>query len=103
MYENTPTEVPKVSMVVQVATATTSVPANIFTGTLEVILGFTNIQVWVLVNEGYASQESVLYWKFIDIKYWCQLKSKIYAILSGISYGDKKIKFPVGDGFDTAG
>ena len=61
MGENPPTEAPQVSTVVQV-------PVNIFTGTLQGIRGFTNAQVQVLVNNGYYSQESVLYWKFIDIK-----------------------------------
>ena len=70
--ENTPTEVPQVSTVVQV-------PVNIFTGKLQGILGFTSTQVRVLVNDGYARHDSVLYWKFIDIKEWCQLKVKIPA------------------------
>ena len=52
--ENPPTEAPQVSTVVQV-------PFNIFTGTLQGILGFTSTQVWVLVDNGYDSQYSVLY------------------------------------------
>ena len=47
--ENPPTEAPQVSTVVQV-------PVNIFTGTLQGIIGFTNTQVQVLVNDGYDSQ-----------------------------------------------
>ena len=39
--ENTPTEAPQVSTVVQVAMSAPSVTANIFTGTLQGILGFT--------------------------------------------------------------
>ena len=45
------------------------------------------------MDDGYDSQESVLYWEFIDIKGWCQLKSKIPASRGGVSYGDRKIKF----------
>ena len=44
------------------------------------------------MDNRYDSQESVLYWKFIDIKEWCQLKSKIPAIRGGLSYGYTKIK-----------
>ena len=47
--ENPPTEAPQVSTDVQV-------PVNIFTGTLQSILGFASTQVWVLVDDGYASQ-----------------------------------------------
>ena len=43
--EDPPTEAPQVSTVVQVATDATSVPANIFTGTLQGILSFTTTQV----------------------------------------------------------
>ena len=68
------------------------VPVNIFTGTLQGIIGFTSTQVRVLVDNGYDSQESVLYLKFTDIKEWCQLKTKITESRGGISYGDRKIK-----------
>ena len=70
MGENLPTEAPQVSTVVHF-------PANIFTGTLQGIIGFTSTQVRVLVDSGYDIQESVIYWKFTDIKEWCQLKFKI--------------------------
>ena len=90
--KNPPTEAPQVSMVVQVATAAPSVPVNIFTGTLQCILGFTITQVRVLVDNGYDSQESALYWKLTDIKEWCQLKSKILVISGGVSYGDRNMK-----------
>ena len=83
--ENPPTEAPQVSTVVQV-------PVNIFTGTLQGILGFTSTQVWVLVDDGYDSQESVIYLKFTGIKEWCQIKSRIPASRGGVSYGDRKIK-----------
>ena len=63
-----PTEAPQVSMVVQVTTAAPSVLVNIFTGTLQGILGFTITQVWFLMDDGYDSQESVLYGKFTDIQ-----------------------------------
>ena len=56
-----PTEAPQVSKVVQV-------PVKIFTGTLQGILGFTSTQVCVLVDNGYGSQEFVIYWTFTDIK-----------------------------------
>ena len=45
VVENSPTEAPQVSTVVQV-------PANVFTKTLRGIVGFTNTQVWVLVDNG---------------------------------------------------
>ena len=56
VYENLPTEAPQVSTFVQVSTAATLVTANIFTGTLQCILGFTNIQVRGLVDVGCDSQ-----------------------------------------------
>ena len=86
MGENTPTETPQVLTVVKV-------PVNIFTGTLKDIFGFASTQVQVLVDNVYDSQDSVLYCKFADIKYWCQIKSKIPASRGGLSYGDRKIKF----------
>ena len=52
--ENPPTEAPKVSTVVQVL-------INLFTGTLQGILGFTSTHVWVLVDNGHDSQESIIY------------------------------------------
>ena len=58
---NPPTQASQVSTVVQV-------PVNIFTGTLQGILGFTSTQVCLLVDNGYGSQEFVIYWKFTDIK-----------------------------------
>ena len=68
MGENTPTESPQVSTVVQVATDAPSVPVNIFTGTLQGILGFTINKVRVLMDDVYDIQESVLYWKLTYIK-----------------------------------
>ena len=91
--KNPPTEAPQVSTVVQVAMAAPSVPANIFMGTLQGILGFTITQVQVLVEYGYDSQESVLYWKLTNIKEWFQLKANIPVSCSGLSYGDRKIKY----------
>ena len=61
--ENPPTEAPQVATVVKK-------PVNIFTGTLQGILGFTSTQIRVLVYNGYDSQYSVLCWKFTDIKEW---------------------------------
>ena len=52
VYKNPPTEAPQVSTVIQVKMAATSVTDNIFTGTLQGIIGFTNIQVKVLVDDG---------------------------------------------------
>ena len=45
------------------------------------------------MEDGYESQESVLYWKFTVINEWCQLKPKIPVSRGGVSYGDRKIKF----------
>ena len=90
--ENLPTEVPQVSTVVQVATAAPSVSYNIFTGTLQGNFAFTITQVRVLVDDVYDSQEYLLYWKFINIKEWWQLKAKIPVSRGGVSYGDRKIK-----------
>ena len=61
--ENLPTEAPQVSTVVQV-------PANIFTGTFQGILGFTSTQVRFLVDDGYYRQEYFLYYKLTYIKEW---------------------------------
>ena len=80
---NPPTEAPQVSTVVQV-------PVNIFTRTLQGIIGFTSTQVRVLVDYGYDIQESVLYWKFSYIKEWCQIKDKTHESPGGVSYGDRK-------------
>ena len=66
--QKTPTDAPQVSTVVQVATDAPPVLANIFTGTVQGIIGFTIAQVRVLVDDRYEIQESFLYWKFIDIK-----------------------------------
>ena len=90
--ENLPKEAPQVSTVVKIATDAPSVPVNIFTGRLQGILGFTITQVQVLVDDGYDSQELVLYWKLADIKDWCQLKSKIPKSYGEVYYGNKKIK-----------
>ena len=61
MVKNPPTEAPQGSTFVQVATDAPPVPVNISTGTLKGIIGFTSTQVLVLVDEGYDSQESVIY------------------------------------------
>ena len=45
------------------------------------------------MGDGYDSQESVIYWKFTDITEWCKLKYNIHAIRSGVSYGDRRIKW----------
>ena len=42
--------------------------------------------------DGYDSQESVIYWEFIDIKEWFQIKAKIPTSRGEVSYGDRKIK-----------
>ena len=87
-----PTEAPQLSKVLQVAMSAPLVPANIFTGTLQDILGFTNTQVWILADDGYGSQESVMYWIFTNIKELCQLKSNTPEIHGGVSYVHRKIK-----------
>ena len=86
IVKNTPTEAQQVSTVVQVTTTSPSVPVNIFIGKIQGILVFTNTQVRVLVDDGYDSQEPVLYWKFTDIKEWYQLKFNIPARFGGISF-----------------
>ena len=83
---NPPTEAPQVSMVIPVL-------VNIFTEIFQGVIGFTSTQVWVLVDDGYDSQEAVLYWKFIDIKDWCQLKSNIPVSRGRVSCGDSEIKY----------
>ena len=50
VYKNLSAKAPQISTVVQVTTAVTSDPVNIFTGTLQGILGFTITQVWVFVR-----------------------------------------------------
>ena len=85
VVENPSTEAPQVSTVLQV-------PVNIFTGTLKGILGFNSTQVQVLVVDRYDSQETVLYWKFIDIKEWCHIKAKVPASQDGVYYGYSKVK-----------
>ena len=62
-------------------------------GTLQVILGFAITHIRVLLDDGYDNQESVMYWKFTDIKEWCQLKSKIPTSCGGVSNGDRKVDF----------
>ena len=61
-------------------------------GTLQGILGVTTSHIQVLVEDGYDTQESVLYWKFIDINEWWHLRYKIDVICSSISFRDRKIK-----------
>ena len=85
MSENPTTETLQVSTVVHFT-------VNIFTGTIKDIIGFTSTQVRVLVDDGYDSQEYILYWKFTDIKKWFQIKAKIPASCGGASYGYRKIK-----------
>ena len=70
----------------------TSVPTNVFTGTLQGTLGFTTDQIKVLVEDGYFTQDAVLCWKYRDIKEWFQLKAMIPVICGGIFSGDRKIK-----------
>ena len=65
---------------------------NVFMGTLQGILGVTTSHIQVLVEDGYDTQESVLYWKFIDINEWWHLRYKIHVIYGGISFRDRKIK-----------
>ena len=90
MYKNPPTEAPQVSTVVQVTKYAPSVTVNIFTGKLQGILGLTNAQVRILADDGYDSQELVLYWKITEE--WCQLKSKITESHSGIYFVDMNIR-----------
>ena len=45
----------------------TPVPTYVFTGTLRVTIFFVTAQVRVLEEDGYDTQEVVLYWKFTEI------------------------------------
>ena len=55
-YHNPPTYVPQ-----------DSVPTNVFKRMLQDNLGFTTAQIWILVDDGYDTKDTVLYWKFIEI------------------------------------
>ena len=76
--QNTPIDSPQFSTVVQGAGESqegrnpsqfsTPVPKNIFRRSLQGTLGFNAYQVWVLVEEGYYTQDAVLYWNFTDIQ-----------------------------------
>ena len=46
----------------------------------------------VLAEYRYGARETVLYWKFSDIKQWCDLKSKTTMSHGCISFGDINIK-----------
>ena len=60
LEKNPPTEATQVSTIVKVVTAALSVPVNIFTGTLQGILGFTITKVRVLVDGRYCSYPKLL-------------------------------------------
>ena len=69
--QNPPTDAQKLSTVEQGAGASqasikpvqfsTPVTTNAFTGTLQGTLGFTTAQIKVLVEDGYETQEALLY------------------------------------------
>ena len=44
------------------------------------------------MDDGYDSQEFVLYCKFTDIKDWCQFKANIPVSRGGVYYVYRKIK-----------
>ena len=46
----------------------------------------------ISLEDRYDTQEALLYWKFIDIKEWCQLKYKMILSRGGKSFRDRKIK-----------
>ena len=71
----------------------TSVPTYVLKVTPHGTLGLTTAHVRVLAEERYDTQWSVLYWKFTDIKEWCQLKDKIPEIRGGIYFRNIKIKW----------
>ena len=48
----------------------TLVKTNVFTGTLNGTLEFITDQIKIFIEDGYDTQESVVYWKFTDIKKW---------------------------------
>ena len=74
----------------QVSTPATT---NIFTRRPQGTLRFSTDQVWVLVKDGYDTQNTVLYWNFTDIIEWCKLKANIPVIRVGIYFGDNKINY----------
>ena len=93
---NTPTYAPNVLVAVQgsgdsqaghnPSQVATPGATNIFMSALQGTLGVYTAQVWVLSEDGYDTQDTVMYWKFIEIRYWCQLKSKIPVIRGGTHF-----------------
>ena len=63
-----------------------------FMGTLLKTLRLSDGQVWLLVDDGYNESDTVLYWRFNDIRKWCELKDKIPESQVGLAYGYNKIK-----------
>ena len=67
---------------------------GISTGLLsfEKVCNFTQAQYGTLILDGYDNTESVIHWKFDDIRKWANNKAKLTAIQGGCSYGDRRIK-----------
>ena len=61
-----------------------SLLTEVFTRILQDTLGFTTSEDWILAEDGYETQVTVLYWKFTKIRYWFQLKFRIPVIHGGI-------------------
>ena len=103
MDQNLPIDAPKILVVVQGAGASQAgqnpmqlsppVSTNFFMRTLQGTLGFTTAQVQSLAEDRYDTQGILLYWKFIEIREFCQLKYNIPVISSCIAFRDRKIKF----------
>ena len=68
------------------------VTVNVFTRALQNTLGLSNTQMRVLSEDGYGTTYTILYWKFTDIRDWCQLKAKLPVSCGGLYSGDRKIK-----------
>ena len=57
------------------AQAASKVAANVFMRKLQGNLGFSTTQVRIMEEDGYEKQDTVLYCKFTERRYWCQLKA----------------------------
>ena len=67
-------------------------PTNVFTGIIQYTLGFAAAQVWILDEDGYDTQYTVLYWNFSKMIEWCQFRDNIHVRHSGIYFEDINIK-----------
>ena len=99
---NMSTRVPQVSTIVQRACelqsgqnmvqVSTPMLTNVFIEILQGTLEFNTSHIKVPAEDVNDTQDAVLYWKFTEIKEFCQLKANIPANPGGIYFGDRKIK-----------